>query len=171
MGSGGPSPSAGLGMTDVPPPGNAIARLYVPRMSKQWVVVEGVQPADIRYAPGHYPGTALPGQPGNFSVAGHRIPAIFWDLDRLKPGDPVVVETRARWFVYRVSSVEVVSPHAIQVVAPVPDHPGVAPGPDQRFLTMTTCNPKYNNYQRLVVHATLDHDLPRSGPKPPELGS
>src|SRR5439155_7588238 len=108
---------------------------------------------------------------GNFSVAGHRIPAIFWDLDRLKPGDPVVVETRERWFVYRVSSVEVVSLHAIQVVAPVRDHPGVAPRQDQKFLTMTTCNPKYNNYQRLVVHATLDRDLPRSGPKPPEPGS
>ena len=44
-----------------PPGGNAIARLYIPRLGKQWVVVQGVTPADIRYAPGHYTETAMPG--------------------------------------------------------------------------------------------------------------
>ena len=168
-----PSGSSSLGVKDLPPPpGGAIARLYIPRMGKQWVVVEGVMPADIRYAPGHYPSSTMPGQPGNFSVAGHRIPAIFWDLDKVRHGDPIVVETRTYWYVYHVSSIEVVSPHAVQVVAPVPNQPGVQPRPDQRFLTLTTCNPKYNNYQRLVVHGTLDTaPMPRSGPKPAELGS
>jgi Sortase domain len=54
--------------------GTAIGRLYLPRLHLHWVVVEGVALADIRYAPGHYPGTALPGDPGNFAVAGHRLP-------------------------------------------------------------------------------------------------
>ena len=57
-----------------PPPGGAVARLYIPKLKKHWVVVEGVTLHDIRYAPGHYPGTALPGQVGNFAVAGHRSP-------------------------------------------------------------------------------------------------
>jgi sortase A len=159
-------------VAELPPPsGGAIARLYIPRMSKQWVVVEGVQPADIRRAPGHYPGTAMPGQSGNFSVAGHRIPAIFWDLDQVRKGDALIVETRTTWYVYHVSSIEVVNPHAVQVVAPVPNQPGKKPTADQRFLTLTTCNPKYNNYQRLVVHGTLDTaPTPRTGPRPAELG-
>ena len=77
-----------------PPPGGSIARLYIPRLGKHWVVVQGVSRPTSGTRPGHYPNTALPGQIGNFSVAGHRSPAIFWDLDQLKVGDKVVVETR-----------------------------------------------------------------------------
>ena len=76
-----------------PPPGWAIARLHIPRLGKHWVVVEGVDLSDIKYAPGHYPSSAAPGAVGNFAVAGHRSPAIFWDLDKMRTGDPVVVET------------------------------------------------------------------------------
>jgi sortase A len=154
---------------DVPatPPGSSIGRLYLPRLDKHWVVVEGVTPADIKYAPGHYPGTAMPGQIGNFSVAGHRISSIFWDLDQVGPGDAVVVETRDTWFIYRVTESIVVLPTSIEVVAPVPGQPGQTP--TQAMLTLTTCNPKFNNYQRLVVHAQLDHTAPRDGSLPPEL--
>ena len=59
---------------------------------------------------------------------------------------------------YQVSQTEIVNPHAVEVIAPQPDHPGVAP--DSAYLTMTTCNPKYNNYQRLVVHGKLVQRLP-----------
>jgi LPXTG-site transpeptidase (sortase) family protein len=130
------------------------------------VVVQGVQPVDIRYAPGHYPDTALPGQIGNFSVAGHRSPAIFWDLDRMQNGDKIVVETKSTYFVYTMTSREIVVPTALEVVAPVPDQPGVAP--TKAMLTLTTCNPKYNNYQRLIVHAVLQRQQPRSAGLPTE---
>jgi sortase A len=152
-----------------PPMGGAIARLYIPRMHKQWVVVQGVKPADIRYAPGHYPETAMPGDVGNFSVAGHRTPAIFWDLDRVRVNDYIGVETRDMWYVYQVSQIEIVSPHAIQVVAPWPNRPGVRPV--TAMITLTTCNPKLDNYQRLVVHGKLDPKLsrPHTAGKPPEL--
>jgi len=150
-----------------PPSGSGIGRLYLPRLDKHWVVVEGVAPADIKYAPGHYPGTAMPGQVGNFSVAGHRISAIFWDLDQMRPGDAVVVETQSSWFVYRVTESVVVLPTSVEVVAPVPGHPGQQA--TQAMLTLTTCNPKFNNYQRLVVHAQLDHTLARDSGPPPEL--
>jgi sortase A len=159
----------GSGRADpAPPPGNAIARLYIPRMSKHWVVVEGVRPADIRYAPGHYPGSAMPGRVGNFAVAGHRTPAIFWDLDRVRVGDPIVAETAQAWYVYRVASSRVVAPSAVEVVAPVPNRPGTAAS--KEMLTLTTCNPKWDNYQRLVVHAELARAQPRSAGTPAELG-
>jgi LPXTG-site transpeptidase (sortase) family protein len=151
-----------------PPSGNAIARLYLPRLGKHWVVVEGVTRADIRYAPGHYPGTAMPGEVGNFSVAGHRTPAIFWDLDKIGKNDLIIVETRKNWYVYRFSSREIVSPHAVEVVAPVPDQPGVTPVIP--MITLTTCNPKWDNYQRLIVHGILLYSQPRSAGPPKELG-
>lgn len=162
-----PGPSASAAPTP-PLPGNALARLYIPKLNKNWVVVQGVTQADIRYAPGHYPKTAMPGQIGNFSVAGHRNRAIFWDLDQLRPGDPVVVETAQSWFVYTVTQSEVVLPNAVQVVAPVPNKPGLAP--TQAMLTLTTCNPKFNNYQRLIVHALLANTMDKTAGKPAEIG-
>src|SRR4029453_2354830 len=127
---------------------------------------EGVAPQNIRYAPGHYPNTALPGEVGNFSVAGHRSPAIFWDLDQMRSGDAVVVETRTMFYVYRVSNTEIVAPTAIEVVAPVPDHPGMTP--TEAMLTLTTCNPKWDNYQRLIVHAKLQRSQARAEGRPAE---
>jgi sortase A len=148
--------------------GKVMAALFIPRLNKHWVVVQGVSPADIRYAPGHYPDTAMPGQVGNFSMAGHRTKAIFWDIDKLVAGDPIVVQTADAWFVYKVIGHEIVKPTAVEVVAPVPDKPGQPP--TQALLTLTTCNPKFNNYQRLVVHAQLDRTQPRTAGNPAELG-
>jgi len=151
---------------------NLVGRLYIPKLDKEWVVVNGVRPQDIRYAPGHYPDTALPGKVGNFSVAGHRIRKIFWRLDELHAGDVIGVETRDKWYVYKVTNQEIVKPSAVEVVAPVPDKPGVKP--TKALLTLTTCNPKFNNYQRLIVHAQLvdtvkrDPTLPDAG-KPAEM--
>src|SRR5438876_2852446 len=66
------SPSAPGRPGPPPPPGSAVGRLYLPKLRLHWVVVEGVTLHDIRYGPGHYPGTAAPGQIGNFAMAGHR---------------------------------------------------------------------------------------------------
>jgi sortase A len=152
-----------------PPPGWSIARLYIPRLNKRWVVVEGVAPGDIQFAPGHYSESAMPGKVGNFAVAGHRSPAIFWDLDRMRSGDVIAVETRSNFYIYRVTqSPEVVQPNAVEVVAPVPGRPGAAP--TKAMLTLTTCNPKWDNYQRLVVHAAMVRSQPRSAGLPAELG-
>ena len=144
--------------------GEPMARLYLPRLGRHWVVVEGVAGDDIVSAPGHYPDTARPGEIGNFAVAGHREPGIFWDLDRLQPGDPVIVQTGWGYFTYTVSGTDIVAPTAVEVVAPVPDHPDAVP--TVAVLTLTTCNPKWDNYQRLVVHATL---TATSDTAPPDL--
>ncbi|MEO3926324.1 class E sortase [Micromonosporaceae bacterium B7E4] len=164
----GPTPT-GTPKPIKPVPGKPIAGLYIPKLDKHWVVVEGVTQKDIRYAPGHYPTSALPGQVGNFSVAGHRNRATFWRLDELDDGDAIVVESKDAWFVYHVSQSRIVRPSQVEVVAPVPGKPGVKA--TKAMLTLTTCNPKFDNYQRLIVHAELIRtELKAVGsPRPPEL--
>jgi len=148
-----------------PPPGNAIGRLYIPRLAKHWVVVEGVAPGDIRYAPGHYPNSAMPGEKGNFAMAGHRMRSVFWDLDQLEVGDKIIVETQRTWFVYAVIKERIVKPTQVEVVSPTP--PDVPAG---KLLTLTTCNPKWDNYQRLIIHAELVGQQSRAEGPPPEMG-
>ncbi|MFG1880944.1 class E sortase [Micromonospora sp. NPDC049102] len=162
-------PSTGPSAKPAPPVrGKPIAGLYIPKLEKNWVVVEGVTQDDIRYAPGHYPTSALPGKIGNFSVAGHRNRATFWRLDELHDGDAIVVESKTDWFVYRVAQTRIVKPTQVEVVAPVPGEPDKKP--TKRMLTLTTCNPKWDNYQRLIVHAELDRTQPKSAGRPTELG-
>ena len=50
--------------------------------------------------PATTPAPRCPGQIGNFSVAGHRIPSIFWNLQEMTKGQHIVVETRDDWYVY-----------------------------------------------------------------------
>ncbi|KHD76363.1 hypothetical protein MB27_18000 [Actinoplanes utahensis] len=142
------------------PGANLVGRLYIPKFDKKWVVVDGVQPDDIRYAPGHYPETAKPGQIGNFSVAGHRVRKIFWRLDEMEDGDVIGVETRDKWYVYHVYQQEIVKPNQVEVVAAVPGKPKAKP--TKALLTLTTCNPKFNNYERLIIHAELVKTVPRN---------
>jgi LPXTG-site transpeptidase (sortase) family protein len=144
-----------------------IARMYIPRLHNHWVVVQGITMWDIRFAPGHYPGTASPGQVGNFAVAGHRTPAIWWDLDQVRVGDLVVVQTRSTYYTYTVTQTEIVAPNTVAVIAPVPDHPGETP--TSAMLTLTTCNPKWDNYQRLIVHGQLTSVRPVSGGAPTSI--
>ncbi|MEU8152739.1 class E sortase [Micromonospora sp. NPDC048986] len=163
------APSAGPSVKPSPPVrGKPLAGLYIPKLDKNWVVVEGVTQQDIRFAPGHYPTSALPGQVGNFSVAGHRNRATFWRLDELDEGDPIVVESKTDWYVYRVSQSRIVRPTQVEVVAPVPGEPNKKA--TKRMLTLTTCNPKFDNYQRLIIHAELDRTQPKSAGRPAELG-
>ncbi|MDZ5444259.1 class E sortase [Micromonospora sp. 4G57] len=162
-------PTAGPSKKPAPPvEGKPIAGLYIPKFDKHWVVVEGVTPDDIRYAPGHYPKSALPGEVGNFAVAGHRIRATFWRLDELNTGDDIVVEGKTEWFVYKVYQSHIVKPYQVEVVAPVPMKPDATP--TEKLLTLTTCNPKFDNYQRLIIHARLDHAQAKSAGRPAELG-
>jgi sortase A len=166
------TPGSGGGTTTSDPQplaGDAFARLYLPVLAKHWVIVEGVSLADIEFAPGHYPGTAMPGQTGNFAVAGHRIPSIFWNLQQLTKGQLIVVQTRTNWYVYTVTEQEAVLPNAIKVIAPVPDQIGVAP--HAAMMTLTTCNPKWADYQRLVIHAVLTKVSQAKAGPPVALGS
>jgi sortase A len=134
-----------------PLPGEALARIKIPSLKQEWVVVEGTAPGDIAEAPGHYEFSALPGQKGNFAVAGHREPGLFWDLDRVKTGDLIVVESRRGTFTYVVTRNFITSPQSWPEVSATP--PGFGKG--TKILTLTTCNPRWDNYERLVIHAVI----------------
>jgi sortase A len=157
-----------------PGPGQPFAVLHVPRLGEDWsrVVLEGTAEDELSQGPGHYVGTAMPGEQGNVSIAGHRVGrgSPFLELDALRPGDPIVVEVADGWFTYRVLGDEatgdfadpsgipgqqIVTPAQVEVIAPTP---GGAPdaAPTGAYLTLTTCHPRYSARQRLVVHAVLE---------------
>ncbi|EXG79013.1 class E sortase [Cryptosporangium arvum] len=148
-------------------PGQAVARLYIPKLDKKWVVVEGVDPDDIKLAPGHYPDSQMPNEVGNFAIAGHRMPSIFWDLDKLQNGDTIVLETQTDWYVYSVKKNFITLPTQVSVVSSNPENPGQKA--TAKMLTLTTCNPKWDNYERLIIWAEQTKAQPHSAGKPPEV--
>jgi sortase A len=115
-------------------------------------VVEGVGVHVLRRGPGHYPKTAMPGEPGNFAVAGHRTTngAPFLHLDQLRSGDEVHVTDRVGTrHLYRVVEQRVVAPTDLSVLGSDPL------GDGRPTLTLTTCHPRFSNRQRLIVFAEL----------------
>lgn len=150
---GGASPGAALPGA---PEGSAIAHMSIPKIGLDKYVVEGVADADLSEGPGHYPGTPLPGEPGNVAIAGHRTTygAPFFDLNALSAGDKIYITNHAnQTFLYVVNHSEVVKPTDVAVVAPTSDN----------RLTLTTCNPRYEATTRLIVVAMLE-SLPVTPP-------
>jgi len=139
--------------------GKAFAIVRIPRFGADYArpLLEGTSHDILQQGIGHYVGTALPGAVGNFAMAGHRTTygRPFHDIDTLLPGDLIVVETRASYSVYAVKRHVIVEPTAVDVLDPVPQHPGVRP--TAAWLTMTACHPKYSAAQRYVVFAQLVH--------------
>src|SRR6266851_4327702 len=127
--------------------GDPITKISIPAADlKPTVVVEGTGASALRAGAGHYPNTPLPGEEGNVAIAGHRTTygKPFANLDRLNPGDEVVLETPLGRNVYRVTKAPfVVSNTDFTVISQTPGH----------TLTLTTCHPKGSASQRLVVKA------------------
>lgn len=166
------------------PLGTGIGVLYIPRLGQDFhfTIVQGsVVPTDsqLEKGPAHYRDTALPGQLGNFAVAGHRVGKgePFLNIDKLRSGDSVIVETKSWWYVYRVKGSprganpqndkrdadglpgrEIVDPSDGNVLLPVPDHPGKAP--TEHLMTMTTCHPKFTASHRMIVYSALVARVP-----------
>ncbi|MEU0184378.1 class E sortase [Streptomyces sp. NPDC006207] len=152
-----------------PRPSQAYAVLRIPRIGVTAPIAEGISRAKVLnhgYA-GHYPHTAGPGQPGNFALAGHRNThgEPFRRIDRLRPGDTLLVETATTRYTYVVQqTVPRTTPSDGTVIAPVP-HSTVHPrrhmtGPG-RYITLTTCTPEFTSTHRLVVWGGLAAAEPR----------
>ncbi|AWH91230.1 class E sortase [Dietzia lutea] len=98
----------------VPQLGHAFARVHLPTLGPDatYAVVEGTRNEDLRTGPGHYVDTQMPGEPGNFALAGHRngSGAVFERLDQLDSCDAVVIETETQWMTYRLLPVEADGP-------------------------------------------------------------
>jgi sortase A len=152
------------------PMGDAFALIRIPRFGHDYVrpIIQGVDLEVLDRGVGHYPDSARPGEIGNFAVAGHRVTYAkpFNKIAELEPGDAVVVETRDTWYVYRVQSHTIVTPDRVDVVAPVPEHPGQQP--TERMMTMTACHPKFSARERYVVFSQLDKVVPKTGGAIPE---
>ena len=145
------------------PEGGATARITIPKIGVDKIVVEGVALADLKKGPGHYPQTPLPGQQGNAAIAGHRTTygAPFNRIDELEPGDEIFVQTIQGEFRYIVSDEDgdrngnqIVSPRQVEVLNDFGDN----------RLTMTACHPKYSARQRIIVVSKLapeEKPLPR----------
>lgn len=127
--------------------GSVIGSISIPKIGLTMAFVQGTSESNLIEGPGHYLGTALPGQSGNVAIAGHRTTygAPFYNLDMLSVGDKVVLTTHAGQFTYVVTGSIVVSPSNTSVL-------GATPNPT---LTLTTCNPRFSATTRLVVTAKL----------------
>jgi sortase A len=144
--------------------GEPFAFIEIPAFGKHWkfTIIQGTALAQLNVSPGHVPGTQLPGQVGNFAVAGHRVTAgnPFWSLPSLKPGDLVYIQTGSDNYTYKVTGEKQVLPTDTGVVDPVPDHPGEQP--TKRLITLITCNPAWTGTHRIVVQGILVHTQPRA---------
>ncbi|WP_101599974.1 class E sortase [Brevibacterium sp. Mu109] len=133
--------------------------MYVPRFGEDYyrTVAEGVsmEPVLNRMGVGRYPSSAMPGEVGNFSVAGHRVTygKPLNQIHQLRPGDEIVVQTGDGFYTYTFRNFEIVLPDATEVLAAVPTMPDYK-GKD-RIMTLTACNPMFSAQERYVAYAEL----------------
>lgn len=178
-----------------PEMGEAFARMYIPAFGSDFnfAIVEGTDEDDLLRGPGRYVDSQMPGEIGNFAVAGHRVGkgAPFNDLDNLSTCDAIVVETQNEWITYRVLPVDgapancfspeqmakpeyqsvvgrhITVPGDIGVTKPIPESDVPA---SEGLLTLTTCHPRFSNAERMIVHAMeVSHEPKVPGQTPPVL--
>lgn len=121
--------------------------ISIPKLEVSMTMYSGIRQGTLDLGPGHWPGSALPGQIGNVVVAGHRTSshAIFRDVDQLVPGDEIVFEDETGRHVYQVSRTEIVDPSAVWIIDPT-----ATP-----TATLFACHPPGSTAQRIVVFADL----------------
>lgn len=150
--------------------GESLTRIKIPAIGVDVVVVEGTGADALRAGAGHYRNTPLPCENGNVAIAGHRTTygRPFANVDLLKPGDKITLETPIGSCVYTIQPVPagrnaasadgaafVIEPTDISVIAN-----SVKPE-----LTLTSCHPKGSAAKRIIIKATMD------GPPAPSAGS
>ena len=150
------------------------ANMYVPRFGVDYVrtIAEGVSAANVlKTGIGHYPGTQMPGEVGNFAVAAHRTTygKPFNLIGDLRVGDRIYVQTSDGWYTYVFRSLEYVLPTGVGVLDPVPQFSGLAP--EQRILTMTSCNPMLSDAERIIAYSVFESWQPSSAGPPAEIAT
>ncbi|WP_438303490.1 class E sortase [Streptomyces sp. HUAS TT11] len=158
-------------------PGQGFAILHIPKLDVVAPIAEGTSKTNVldKGMVGHYGEgtlkTAMPdAKTGNFGLAGHRNThgEPFRYINRLKPGDPIVVETQDKYFVYKMTSIlPMTSPSNTSVLDAIPAGSGfTAPG---RYITLTTCTPEFTSTYRMIVWGKMVEERPRSKGKPDAL--
>lgn len=131
-----------------PEPAIILGTIEIPRLGLAVPLNQGISLRSIDRGPSHWPGTALPGDPGNVVIAGHRATqtAPFRDIDQLQAGDAVVFTVGDERSTYRVTSHEVVTPDAMRIVEQTPEP----------TATLFACHPPGSAKYRYVVTLALD---------------
>lgn len=149
------------------------ANMHVPRFGADYNVniAGGTSRARTldRIGIGLYEQSKMPGEVGNFSLAGHRTTwgKPFNKIDKLKLGDAIVVETQEGWFTYRFRTLEYVEPTAVDVLFDVPQMPQL--DTDERYITLTACSPLYSLAERIVAYGVFEGFQPRAEGPPESL--
>ena len=175
-----PSPSSGTGGFGDPVVSSAasvnirFATIYVPRFGDDYVrtIAEGVSAATVlKTNIGHYPGTQMPGEVGNFALAGHRTTygAPFNRIAELRVGDEIIIQTADGWYTYIFRSLEYVLPTGVGVLDEVPQNAGLAP--TERVMTMTSCNPLLSAAERIIAYSVFESWQPTSAGPPDAVAS
>ena len=158
----------------VPARATAFAVLYVPRFGADYhrTVAEGTGYDVLNSTSlgiGHYTGTQMPGEVGNFAVAAHRSAygGGMHLINEMQLGDAIYVQTADGYFTYRFRDLEYVPSSAVEVLAPVPNIPGAAP--TDRIITLTSCNPLYSTAERIIAYGVFESWQPTAAGPPAEL--
>ncbi|MFD3484629.1 class E sortase [Streptomyces sp. NPDC058665] len=158
-------------------PGQGFAIMHIPKLDVVVPIAEGIDKAQVldRGMVGHYSEgrlkTAMPSdKQGNFAVAGHRNThgEPFRYINRLKPGDKIIVETQESYYTYDMASIlPQTAPSNVGVIGPVPPGSGFSePG---RYITLTTCTPEFTSTYRMIVWGKMVEERPRGKGKPDAL--
>ncbi|TLS39545.1 class E sortase, partial [Streptomyces montanus] len=158
-------------------PGQGFALLHIPKLDVVVPIAEGIDKKRVldRGMVGHYAEknltTAMPdAKTGNFGLAGHRNThgEPFRYINRLKPGDPIIVETQDKYFVYKMASIlPVTSPANTAVLDAIPKGSGFTTA--GRYITLTTCTPEFTSKYRMIVWGKMVEERQRSKGKPDAL--
>jgi len=129
-----------------PGPEQAI-RIRIPAIGVDAPIVQGDEWEQLKKGVGQHIGSANPGEKNNVVLTAHNdvFGEIFRDLDRLKPGDEVILYTSQRSYTYIVTSTERVAPTRVEVMAPT----------KEAVVTLISCYPYLVDTERIVVRAEL----------------
>ncbi|MFA5800890.1 MAG: class E sortase [Thermoleophilia bacterium] len=124
-----------------------IARIEIPKIGVNAIVVEGTTEGSLRKGPGHLEETPLPGMGGNFGVAGDRVlyGGPFLNLDEVGEGDEVTLQTSYGVFKYVIVGTRLTVPEDVSDLQPQ--------GYDS--ITLITCDPPWDTSHRLIVKGRL----------------
>ncbi len=132
----------------IPTPGPEQARrIQIPAINVDKPIVQGDDWEQLKKGVGQHIGSAQPGQTGNMVLSAHNdiFGEIFRHLDKLQPGDEIIISTEVNAYTYVVREITTVEPTAVQVMAPT-GFPSA---------TLISCYPYQVNTQRIVVFADL----------------
>lgn len=148
--------------------GESLTRIKIPAIDVDVVVVQGTGADALRAGAGHYVSTPLPCEDGNVGIAGHRTTygKPFANIDLLKPGDEITLETPRDTCTYRIDAAPAGRNALIEGGAPfivTPTDISVIAQSAKPMVTLTSCHPKGSAAQRIVIQATLVSRSPTSG--------